>query len=192
MLLNGNYPKLCQFDTVCKDLHFQFGFVTGRSSEGEQVLPRVYRSLISKCSFAEFWTVFESRNLITLMDAKGLKGTRSRVQHLFLKIKCDNWCPTVWHLRLFVRCPDIDPPPRVTTDYGFSNCKTTEETKTLKAIYGRLLEPPTIDPMDLHATCNKGKPRVFFYFWLSSFSFLRFHLYGFRVVRVLHVQNGRQ
>lgn len=157
MLLNGNYPKLCQFDTVCKDLHFQFGFVTGRSSEGEQVLPRVYRSLISKCSFAEFWTVFESRNLITLMDAKGLKGTRSRVQHLFLKIKCDNWCPTVWHLRLFVRCPDIDPPPRVTTDYGFSNCKTTEETKTLKAIYGRLLEPPTIDPMDLHATCNKGK-----------------------------------
>lgn len=89
MLLNGNDPKACQFDTACKDLYFQFGFVTGRSSEGEQVLPKVYRSFISKCSFTEFWTAFESKNLITLMDAKGLKGARSKVQHLevFLKIK---------------------------------------------------------------------------------------------------------
>lgn len=63
----------------------------------------------------------------------------------------------MWHLRLLVRSPDIDTPLQVTADYGFFNCKTVKETNSLKEIYGKLLESPTVDPMDLHAACIKGK-----------------------------------
>ncbi|KAI6037924.1 hypothetical protein EDC04DRAFT_3114111 [Pisolithus marmoratus] len=116
-------------------------------------------NLISKCSFTEFWTAFESKDLVTLMDTKGLEGARNEVQHLeaFLKIKCNDWCPTVWHLRLFVQSPDVDPPPHVTMDYGFFNCKTVEEKISLREIYRRLLESPLVDPMDLHAACIQGE-----------------------------------
>lgn len=159
MLLNENGFHSFLSDMVHRDLYFEFGFVTGRGSEGEQVLPGVYMSLISRCSFAEFWTAFESKDLIRLMDEKGLKGARIEVQHLeaFLKIKCDDWCPTVWHLRLFVQSPDVDPPPHITMDYGFSNCETVEEKNILKEVYRRLLQSSLVDPMDLHAACIQGK-----------------------------------
>ncbi|KAI6099389.1 hypothetical protein EDD17DRAFT_1690552 [Pisolithus thermaeus] len=47
-------PYLCLADK----LYSNFGFVAGHDSEGEQVLPLVYKGLISKCSFTEFWTAF--------------------------------------------------------------------------------------------------------------------------------------
>ncbi|KAI6138605.1 hypothetical protein BKA82DRAFT_4234313 [Pisolithus tinctorius] len=158
LLLNGYHPNpSIEPDTICKELYFEFGFVTGRGSEGEQVLPWVYRKLIPECTFTEFWTAFQSNNLVALMDTKGLGPERKQVQHFeaFMKIKGNEWCPTVWHLRLFVHSPNVDPPRYVTVDYGFFNCKTVEEKFSLKGVYKELLA--RVDPMELHAACIKGK-----------------------------------
>ncbi|KAI6102713.1 hypothetical protein EDD16DRAFT_228200 [Pisolithus croceorrhizus] len=160
MLLNGYHPyPSIQSDTTCKDLYFEFGFVAGRGSQGEQVLPWVYRNLISKCSFREFWTAFQHSNLVALMDAKGLGPMHKEVQHFegFMKTWRNHWCPTVWHLKLLVNSPDVDPPRHVTADYGFYNCKTVIERISLKEVYKELLNSPMVDPMELHAACIKGK-----------------------------------
>ncbi|KAI5992173.1 hypothetical protein EDD15DRAFT_2577266 [Pisolithus albus] len=156
-LLNGHRPDPAIESQ--KDLYFEFGFVTGCGLEGERVLPWVYRSLISKCSFTEFWTAFELNNLVALMDAKGLGPLRRGIQHLeaFLKINSNDSCPTVWRLRLFVRSQDVDPLAPVATDYGFFNCQTVEEKFALKGEYKELLESPNVDPMKLHAACIQGK-----------------------------------
>lgn len=159
MLLNGYHPSPSLSDQISPDLYFQFGFVTGRGYVGEQVLPTLYRELISKCSFKEFWLAYQSNSLISLMDANGLKSERKRVQHLeaFLKIKPNTWCPTVWHLRLFTHSSDVDPPRYITVDYGFSNCNTVEEKFALKNVYKDLLHSPQVDPMELHTACISGK-----------------------------------
>ncbi|KAI6137194.1 hypothetical protein F5141DRAFT_1231066 [Pisolithus sp. B1] len=156
MLLNGCHPN--PSIESHKDLYFNFGFVAGYGSEGEQMLPLVYRSLISKCSFTEFWTAFQSNNLVALMDAKGLGRKRKEVRHLegFMWM-VDYCCPTVWHLRFFLKSPDVDPPGYVAAHYGFFNCKTTEEQHFLKGVYTELLESPMVDPMKMHAACIKGK-----------------------------------
>lgn len=159
MLLNGYHPNPSLSDTVCKDLYFEFGFVTGIGSEGEDVLPWVYGFLISRCPFTMFWNAFQTNSLTALMDAKGLESMRKRVKHLgaFLKIKPNDCRPTVWYLRLFVHSPDVDPPPHVAVDYGFFNCKSVEEIFALKGVYKEVLESSMVDPMELHAACIQGK-----------------------------------
>ncbi|KAI6137199.1 hypothetical protein F5141DRAFT_1209527 [Pisolithus sp. B1] len=157
LLLNGYHPDPSIESE--KDLYFEFGFVTGCGSEGELVLPWVYQSLIPRCSFTEFWTAFESNNLVALMDAKGLGPMRKGVRHLetFMKINSNEPRPTIWRLRLFVRSLGVDPLPSVAVDYGFFNCQTVEEKFSLKGVYKELLESPGVDPMKLHAACIKGK-----------------------------------
>ncbi|KAI6000935.1 hypothetical protein EDC04DRAFT_3074700 [Pisolithus marmoratus] len=159
MLLNGYHPNPTLSGTICKDLYFEFGFVTGRGFEGEDVLPWVYGCLINICPFTLFWNAFKSQSLIALMDAKGLDSARKRVKHLdtFLKTKRNGYCPTVWHLRLFVYSLDVDPPSDVAVDYGFFNCRSVEEKFALKGIYKEILESPFVDPMELHAACIQGK-----------------------------------
>ncbi|KAI6000926.1 hypothetical protein EDC04DRAFT_2612038 [Pisolithus marmoratus] len=159
MLLNGRYPKISiESDAICKDLYFEFGFVTGCGSEAKQFLPLVYRTLISKSSFTQFWTAFQSHSLVALMDANGLGPVRKKVQHFeaFMKTKPKDRCPTVWHLRCFVHSPDADPPSSVTEEYGFLNCQTIEQKISLKGVYKELLESPRVDPMELHLACTKG------------------------------------
>ncbi|KAI6146663.1 hypothetical protein BKA82DRAFT_4356070 [Pisolithus tinctorius] len=125
LLLNGYHPNPSL--PLCNDLYFEFGFVTGRGLEGEEVLPGVYRSLISRCSFTEFWTAFQSNNLIGLMDEKGLGPERKKVLHFedFMKIKRNYPRPI-------------------------------GEVFSLKEVYQELLESPRVDPMELHAACIKG------------------------------------
>ncbi|KAI6138606.1 hypothetical protein BKA82DRAFT_4234318 [Pisolithus tinctorius] len=156
LLLNGYHPNPSL--PLCNDLYFEFGFVTGRGLEGEEVLPGVYRSLISRCSFTEFWTAFQSNNLIGLMDEKGLGPERKKVLHFedFMKIKRNYPRPSVWRLRHFVHSRDVDPPLSVFMDYGFFNCVTVGEVFSLKEVYQELLESPRVDPMELHAACIKG------------------------------------
>ncbi|KIO03218.1 hypothetical protein M404DRAFT_625289 [Pisolithus tinctorius Marx 270] len=157
LLLNGYHPNPSL--PLCSDLYFEFGFVTGRGLEGEEVLPGVYRSLISRCSFTEFWTAFQSNNLVELMDEKGLGPERKKVLHFedFMKIKRNHLRPSVWRLRHFVHSKDVEPPLSVLMDYGFFNCMTGGEIFSLKAVYKELLDSPRVDPMELHAACIKGE-----------------------------------
>ncbi|KAG6328817.1 hypothetical protein ID866_10273 [Astraeus odoratus] len=158
MLLIG-YHSDPSVEGLSRDLCFKFGFVASRGLEGEKVLPCLYQTLISKYSFKEFWTAFQSNTLIALMDANGLKEERKRIQYLdaFLEMKPGDWCPSVWHLRLFMHTADVDPPRHITIDYRFFNCNTVEEKFALEDVYEGLLNSPEVDPMELHAACIKGK-----------------------------------
>ncbi|KAI6037922.1 hypothetical protein EDC04DRAFT_2897095 [Pisolithus marmoratus] len=159
MLLNGYHPNPSLSDTICKDLYFEFGFVTGCGSEGEDILPWVYGCLINRCPFTMFWNAFQTKSLITLMDEKGLRSAREQVKHLhaFLEIEPSGCCPTVWHLRLFVHSLNVDPPSHVAVDYGFFNCQSVEEKFALKRVYKEVLESPLVDPMELHKACIQGR-----------------------------------
>ncbi|KAH7884981.1 hypothetical protein F5I97DRAFT_1311550 [Phlebopus sp. FC_14] len=158
MLLNGYHPNPTQTEEVIQTLYFTFGFCTGCGSQGEQELPRLYRTLISRCSFKEFWTAYESNSLISLFDAYRLSAERKRINHLdtFLnRNSCE--APTVWRLRTFTQSTNTYPPHYLAVDYGFFNCDTVEERSALKNVYKDLLECPRADPMELHAACIKGK-----------------------------------
>ncbi|KAF2796524.1 hypothetical protein K505DRAFT_406320 [Melanomma pulvis-pyrius CBS 109.77] len=95
----------------------------------------------------------------TLMDSKGLKELRSRLPFLesFLSVPPTGPRLSVWDLKQFLEISDpIDfpPIPSVAVDYGFTNCRSFEETCTLMEIYGKVLK--TADPLQLHQACVAG------------------------------------
>ncbi|KAI6028952.1 hypothetical protein EDC04DRAFT_148170 [Pisolithus marmoratus] len=159
MLFNGLHPNPSHSEKSIQDLYYTFGFCLCSDIHGEQALGRLYMMLISRCSFQDFWSAYQTHSLISLMDAMGLGIARQEIQHLesFLKIRPDDWCPTVWHLRLFTQSQAALPGPHVASDFGFFNCETVEERFALKETYKRLLQNPNLDPMELHAACIKGE-----------------------------------
>lgn len=127
-------------------------------------LPDRYRlqhlSGLETASFTEFWQAFESRSLIQLMDAKGLKNDRLRFPYLetYLSVPPSGLQPSVWSLKQFlaVNSPADFPPCRaVNFDYGFRNCQTFEEICILMEIYRRLLTK--VNPLELYKACLAGQ-----------------------------------
>ncbi|KAI6020958.1 hypothetical protein BKA83DRAFT_4494776 [Pisolithus microcarpus] len=159
ILVNGWHPDPSHPERSSQDLYYTFGFCLCCDVHAERELAGLYRTLISKCSFQEFWLAYQSHRLVSLMDAKGLGKARQNIRHLksFLKTRPNDWCPTVWHLRLFTQSQATLPGRHVVIDYGFLNCETVEEQLALKEIYKRLLEIPRVDPMELHAACINGQ-----------------------------------
>ena len=65
---------------------------------------------------------------------------------------------SVWSLKKFLAIEQLakyPPIPAVSFDHGLMSCETFEETCILMEIYKRLLTKA--DPLELHATCLKGK-----------------------------------
>ncbi|KAI6028949.1 hypothetical protein EDC04DRAFT_3142747 [Pisolithus marmoratus] len=159
ILLNGWHPNPNHSDKFIQDLYYTFGFCLCSDIHSKRALGTLYTMLIFKCSFQDFWLAYQSHSLISLMDAKGLRRARQNIQYLesFLKIRPNEWCPTVWHLRLFTQSQASLPGRYVASDYGFFNCETVEEHFSLKETYKRLLQNPNLDPMELHTACIKGE-----------------------------------
>jgi len=44
----------------------------------------------------------------------------------------------------------------VNVDYGFMNCRTEDEKRQLRHMYGKLIKNPQFDPRDLHEACIAG------------------------------------
>ncbi|KAI6165435.1 hypothetical protein EDD17DRAFT_229417 [Pisolithus thermaeus] len=146
ILLNGWHPDPGHPEQSMQDLYYTFGFCLCCDVHAERVLARLYTTLISRCSFRDFWLAYQTHTLVPLMDAKRLRKARKNIQHLksFLKITPSDWCPTVWHLRLFTQSQAALPGRHVAIDYGFLNCETVEEQFALKETYKRLLEIPQL------------------------------------------------
>ncbi|KAI6153068.1 hypothetical protein BKA82DRAFT_2664808 [Pisolithus tinctorius] len=136
ILFNGQHHDPSHSEKSIQDLYYTFGFCLCCDVRGEEVLARLYMMLICRCSFQDFWLAYQNHSLITLMDAKGLAKARQDIQHLetFLKIKPNDWCPTVWHLRLFTRCQCL-PGPCVARDYGFFNVSQLKSTCSEAYLY---------------------------------------------------------
>ncbi|KAL9614184.1 MAG: hypothetical protein Q9167_001336 [Letrouitia subvulpina] len=157
---------------------YSFGFVTCRGQGEESMLVDLYQLLLTEsdgsffyrfhnsrrgdvqpATFTQFWKAYEAGTLIQLMDSKGLKKIRSKLQFLegFLSVPPAGPHPSVWSLKQFLDISDpIDypPAPSVNIDYGFFNCRTFEETCILMEIYRKVLE--TANPLALHQACVAG------------------------------------
>ncbi|KAK2753359.1 hypothetical protein FQN55_003488 [Onygenales sp. PD_40] len=147
---------------LLRDIHFE-GISTLRGQPGSSNKTKQQRKRKQQKrrkrrtrAFAEFWQAYESRNLIALMDSKGLKTERSKLPYLE-RFLCDQGRPSVWHLRQYLEVdnPKALPTLAVQCDYGFMNCRNDEETRTLMGIYKQLLGK--ITPLELHEACVTKK-----------------------------------
>ncbi|KAH7382685.1 hypothetical protein DE146DRAFT_760518 [Phaeosphaeria sp. MPI-PUGE-AT-0046c] len=118
------------------------------------------RGSLPPVTFTQFWKAYEEGALIELMDSNGLKDMRLRLPYLeaFLSVPPSGPRPSVWTLKQFIEVNDpVEYPPAlsIAVDYGFINCKTTEETHVLMEIYRRVLA--SADPLELHRACTSGR-----------------------------------
>ena len=178
-----SYNLLAQMLQRCspnptEETWYSFGFVTCRSRGEESMLVDLYqllltttdgsffyefhnrrRGTIRPATFTQFWKAYESSTLIQLMDSKGLREFRSRLPFLevFLSTPPAKPRPSVWDLKQFleIRDPiDYPPMPSVSVEYGFANCRTSEETCMLMEIYDQVLG--SVNPLQLHEACVAG------------------------------------
>ena len=141
-------------------LYKNFGFCTGSGLAAERILPQLYKQLISKCTFTEFWTSYQSNNLLTLLEAKGIKKHQwpEHFETFMTNYFAHGWCWSVWDLKIFLLGKETDPPRSVSVDYGFIHCDIPQMV-ALKGIYERLLYDILLpaDPMELHQACIEGR-----------------------------------
>lgn len=163
---------------------YSFGYVTCRNREQtwpaeESILVDIFQLLLARddgsyffefhkrrrgpeplVSFTQFWKAYEKSALIQLMDLNGLKDMRTRLPYLeaFLSVPPNGPRPSVWDLKQFIEINEpVEHPPilPVAVDYGFFNCKTSEETYVLMEIYRRVLA--SANPLELHEACISGR-----------------------------------
>ncbi|EAT78007.1 hypothetical protein SNOG_14467 [Parastagonospora nodorum SN15] len=129
---------------------YSFGFVTCRNRSEERTLLGLYQLLLipndesslyrihnrqqgtmPPVPFTEFWKAYESKSLIMLMDAKGLREVRSRLPFLevFLSAPTSIIRPSVWDLKQFleIRNPVENPP----TSSGLRGSESSQASRSL-------------------------------------------------------------
>ncbi|KAG5332118.1 hypothetical protein J132_10410 [Termitomyces sp. J132] len=143
-----------------------FGFCTSRNKFHEARLGTLYRQLIHRCTFREFVEAYDSRQLIKLIDRKGLEDARKHYERILSEgileevlSGSQSMMKSVWYLKQFIEVEgnDFQPRPSIFVDYGFMNCKSQTEFQDLKALYKQVLDMPESSPLDLHQACIQGK-----------------------------------
>jgi hypothetical protein len=138
-----------------------FGFCVCQDEYGEASLSRIYRQLLTKCSFDEIFTAYKSSTLIALFDAKGLKSQRQSIQYLEDVLSgLPNGNISVWDLKQYIvaeDAEDVELIRSVSVDYGFINCKNEEENQELKEVYKQFFSQYRADPVELHEACIAGR-----------------------------------
>ncbi|PCH40899.1 hypothetical protein WOLCODRAFT_99513 [Wolfiporia cocos MD-104 SS10] len=138
-----------------------FGFCTCTSAESEIKLRALYRELLDRCTFEEFCAAFEASSIIALFDRHGFTSQRKNFHNLEdILSGSPHMYKSVWKLKQFVMNKDMWLSPSVYVDYGFMNCRTSDEFAELKALYKLLFElecKTSFDPVELHNAAIKGK-----------------------------------
>ncbi|KAF9802605.1 hypothetical protein IEO21_09872 [Rhodonia placenta] len=134
-----------------------FGFCACPDEFSESELGVIYRTLLERCTFNEFWHAYDEYSLIALFDRHGLKDARLRIPNLEVVL---NGSPraSVWYLKQFVvdETESVAPRLSVCADYGFDKCNSPSLVEDLKRIYKQLLLEAHVDPVKLHEVCIAG------------------------------------
>jgi len=154
-LLSDWYPRPTQAAWLL------FGFCVCQHEHAEASLSRIYRQLLTKCSFDEIFAAYKSSTLIALFDAKGLKSQRQSIPYLEDVLSgSPNGNISVWDLKQYIvaeDAEDVELIRSVSVDYGFINCKNEEENQELKEVYKQFFSQYRADPMELHEACIAGR-----------------------------------
>lgn len=131
-------------------------------------LSQKYLSLIHKVTFDEFCNAYESHSLLSLSKENGLEITDAYIIDV---LASQPGHKTVWSMKQYVENKiingiedtEVRPSRAVLVDYGFLNCKTTEEHKLVIDVYRAFFAMKArANPLELHKACIEG--RLFAYF----------------------------
>ena len=154
-----------------------FGFVATTSTASETALHRAYRELIGKCSFATFCQAYERRTIPALFQRHGISIPDARY---FYDIMAPAGIRSSWFLKQYVEqkagyVPGTNPaiPILVFYDYGYINCKKSEEYAMLDKLYAALFRQPDVDPIALFEACLKD--RLLQYPYIAKYVNLQHH-----------------
>lgn len=167
--LNALQPKAkrhaCQFyDLSSKGWHprpgmltwIDLGFCTSRAEWEEGRLGEMYRQLIDKCSFREFWEAMDTSSMLGLLDRYDFTKTYKTFRHFEELMRNVRAIFSVWYLKEFCNTNEPYPIKAVIVDYGFMNCQNAKDRQVLKMAYQTFFEKRG-DEMELHAACCKGQ-----------------------------------
>lgn len=133
------------------------GFCTPEDHDAVQMLAKLYRILISRCKFHEFWKAMEQSDMIGLFNKYGLGPAIAKMRNFGALMNIvGTWHHSVWELKRFTRLPAAEPMQAVAVDYGFYNCRIPQERMTLRQMYTDFFARGG-DEMDLHQACINGQ-----------------------------------
>ncbi|KAJ6156347.1 hypothetical protein N7497_005232 [Penicillium chrysogenum] len=150
-ILNGFVPE------ADEDNWIFLGFCTARDHDGVKMLANLYKVLISRCKFQEFWKAMEQSDIVALFDKYGLGHAIAELRNFgTLMNVVGNWHQSVWELKRFTLLPTIEPMQAAALDYGFCNCQTPQERMDLRQMYAEFFARGG-DEMGLHQACINGQ-----------------------------------
>ena len=138
-------------------LWVEFGFCVCRDERGERSVAALYKQLIARSTFNEFYHSYDTSGLIALFHAKGLGGALRNIPYLEDILRNSSIKKSVWHLKAFVMARDAKLILPAACDYGFFNCKTEDERAELKDVYTKYFQSFQANPIKLHEACLDGK-----------------------------------
>ena len=150
VLRNGYHPRPGMPTWI------SLGFCTCRDEESEGRLAFVYRQLIGRCSFQDFWRAMDSSTMPNLLARYGMDQTTKTYRHFDTLMVRTSPCPSVWSLKAFCYGDESNPNLSVIADYGFMNCRNPEDRLELKSVYRHYFDRYE-DEMELHAACCRGQ-----------------------------------
>ncbi|KAI5814563.1 hypothetical protein BZA77DRAFT_356584 [Pyronema omphalodes] len=142
------------------DLWRIFGFFACSNTMEEHQLALFYKQLFDLTTFEQFHEAYLTGSLDRLADNVGLNSAvihwKSRGAILGLHPQRSH--PSVYRLIEFALSDnDIPSSHAVKFDYGFHNCKTSEERALWKEEFANLFKVDSCNLIGLHEACIKGK-----------------------------------
>lgn len=132
-------------------------FCTASNASQTQRLAQLYRLLIERANFEDFWQARMSSKMVELFQKHGL-GDEIRTMRNFelLMSAMGTWYQSAWDLKRFTCLSLPYPNCAVFVDYGFMNCQTPVERLSLRDTYNQFFKSGG-DEMALHQACIENR-----------------------------------
>lgn len=140
-----------------EDNWIYLGFCTARNQEETKNLGILYRALVQRCRFEEFWKAMADSTMVELFRKYDLGSNVTRLRNFKTVIQeVGKWYQSVWELKRFIRSSAHEPTRSVIADYGFMNCHNPQERLDLRQLYYEFFARGE-DEMKLHQACIDGQ-----------------------------------
>lgn len=156
---------------VDEDNWIFLGFCTASDASETQRLAHLYRLLVQRANFEDFWQARASSKMVDLFQKHGLGDEIRTIRNFKLLMSATStWHQSVWELKRSTLLSQLSPHRAVSVDYGFWNCQTPVERLSLLDAYTQFFKSGG-DEMALHQACIENRLAGFMRSELGSLSF---------------------
>ena len=142
---------------VDEDNWIFLGFCTASDASETQGLAQLYRLLVQRANFEDFWQARASSKMVELFQKHGLGDEIRTVRNFKLLMSAiSTWHQSVWELKRSTLLSQLSPHRAVSVDYGFWNCQTPVERLSLLDAYTQFFKSGG-DEMALHQACIENR-----------------------------------